>query len=456
LQRLIRETILLFQKSKALLFQLVLIALSSYGGTTGSTVVVLGILFWNFSQNKLSDALTIFLVLLYFSDSAYSLYSTPGKAKDLAALSLVFFIFSKTTSPIQKSYLFTFLPYFFIALAGLLFVKFEVVGLQKLISYFLMLIIVPASVKHLLSKPGAGLFLAKLVFVFLAFYAFSVVMSRIRPEQYATFGRFNGIHRNPNGVGVFISLFIMNMVLIRDKYPRLFSRPFFIAFLVFCFLAMFLSGSRNAILSTGVFFLFRTIRVKFFVGLILVLLIASTYGVISYFAEMLIINLGLAETFRLDTLSYASGRIYIWDACWREIQHNYWLGHGFSFEELNKWDQKYLVEIPELIHNYGNIHNSYLTIWLNTGLLGLAAFLGGMITLVVRAQEKSPSIAPLFFAALFLGFFESYMVASLNPFTWQLWFGFAIASVTPLKQVIRKKKPRKIIIRRPITSAPIG
>ncbi len=438
--------------SKSVLFQLLLILLSSYGGTIASTVVVLGVLIWNLSKNNLADALSIFLVLLLFSDSTSSFYSNPGKAKDFAALVLAFYIFTKTKSPLKHAYIQTFFPYLGVALLGLLLInfniigdqkEFKVIGFQKLLSYGLLMIIIPASLMHILRRPGGIQFIRKLIFLFVVFYAFSVFMSRINPMVYATFGRFNGIHRNPNGVGIFSSLFIMNLFLIRDKFPRIFSTKVFWAFVTLFLGTIVLCASRNALLSLGIFFLFRTIKVKFFLGLILVIVIASSYGLITYFVEQLLTTAGLEDEMRLDTISYASGRIYIWEACLLEIQNNYWLGHGFTYEEWSKWDQKYYEVIPMLIHNYGNIHNSYLTIWLNTGLLGLASFILGLIVLVVRAQKRSPSIAPMFFAAIIIGFFESYLVASLNPYTWQIWFGFTIALFSPSLLPVPKNKRKK-------------
>lgn len=455
MQQLFKEFKSLFRVSKSLLLQVLLIALSSYAGNAGATVVVLGVLGWNLSKNKFSDAFILFLVLLLFSDSSMNLFSTPGKAKDFAALLMSFFIFFKTPNALSKSYFSYFLPYLFIALLGLVFINFRLIGLQKLVSYGLLLILIPTGLISILSKPGDRAFLAKLLFIFAVLYAFSIFMSRINPQGYATFGRFNGIHRNPNGVGIFSTLFIMNIFLIKDKYPTLFSKKFYYALLGLFVFSIVLAGSRNAMMSLGVFFLFRSIKVKFFAGLALVIVIASGYGFITYFIETLLIEFGLAEELRLDTLSYASGRIYIWEACLLEIQNSYWLGHGFTYEEYSKWDQKYYEIIPMLIHNYGNIHQSYLTIWLNTGLLGLVSFLLGLISLVFKTQRSSPTIAPMFFAALLLGFFESYMVASLNPYTWQLWFGFTVAAVVPRVLASKMSKKRTVSQTQNITEATI-
>jgi len=443
LQQLYKEATLLFKLSKGILLQLALLVLSSFGGAIVSQIVVLLVLGWNLSKNRFGDAMVVFLVLLLFSDSVFSLYANPGKAKDFAALLIGFYVFTKTKNPLQNSFINYFWAYLFVALLGLLLVNFRVVGLQKLISYGLMIIIIPSSVTHILNRPGGMNFLRKLLFVFAAIYLFSILMSRINPGVYAWLGRFNGIHRNPNGVGIFSALFVMNLVLVKDIYPNLFSKRMFWTMIGVFLFAIVLCRSRNALLSLGVFYLFRTIKVKFVAGVLLVLVIASGYGLITYLVEGLIVQFGLEDELRLDTLSYASGRIYIWNACLIEIQNSYWIGHGFTYEEYSKWDQKYIGIVEKIDHNYGNVHNSYLTIWLNTGLFGLISYMAGLIFLVFKAQIKSKTIAPLFFGALLIAFFESYMVASLNPYTWQLWFGFTIATFTPKYRFKRKVKPKE-------------
>jgi hypothetical protein len=169
----------------------------------------------------------------------------------------------------------------------------------------------------------------------------------------------------------------------------------------------------------------------------LVIFIALGYNYIVIAIEQVVLAANLEKELRLNTLSYASGRIYIWQACWMEIQNNYWLGHGFSYEEYSKWDKAYHKILPMLKHNYGNIHNSYLTIWLNTGLFGLLAFMIGLITYVIKNQFKSKWFVPLVFATIFLAFFESFLVASLNPYTWQLWFAFFMVAMSVKKPVSR-------------------
>jgi len=437
--QLFRELMFLFKQSKSILIQLAAILLASLvgGAIVGSTFSFL-VVAYNLSKNNIANAFILFVSLLLFSDSITPMFMNAAKSKDFIALLMGGFALLKYKNALNKSFLAYFWPYLLVALLGLVFVNSRLIGFQKLLSYGLLLVVVPTYLVQIFQKPGAASFLRNLFFVFFVLYGFSILMSRISPGSYAYLGRFNGIHRNPNGVGIFSALLIMNLFLVRDLFPKLLTQKVFYSFVAVFLLAILLAASRNAMLSLGVFFLFRFIRVNFFVGFVLVLIIGSGYGLIMALVEQFATAYNLTEEVRVDTLSYASGRIYIWDACWREIQNHFWIGHGFTYEEYSKWDQKYYAEIPMLIHNYGNIHSSYLTIWLNTGFLGLLSFLIGIIRLVFKGQKISVSIAPFFFGAVIIGIFESYMVASLNPYTWQLWFGLTLAAFIP---GIKYRKP---------------
>jgi O-antigen ligase len=146
--------------------------------------------------------------------------------------------------------------------------------------------------------------------------------------------------------------------------------------------------------------------------------------VISY--EFILLNMfdllhaaGLGKFFRFETIEGGSGRLVAWQEAWRHIQRNFYLGKGFYYDE-------YLFNLPRIAFklsragHQGGVHNVFLTFWLNTGLFGLILYFGGLIVTVIRASKWSRLAVPVLFAALFLANFESWLVASLNPFTIQL------------------------------------
>ncbi len=428
-----------------LLARLLLLVLSSFGGSIVAMITALLVILNDIGKENYRYVFIVFTCLLLFSDSNSSLFYQSGKnGKDLAIVAIAIMLFVKNKTNFQYTYLRYFGYYLGIALLGLLVANFSMVGLQKLFSYGLVIWIIPVLLFLIFEKGEGLLFLQQLIVTFTVIYFISIILSRLNPASFAQFGRFNGIHRNPNGVGIFATLFVMNMYLIKEKIPQIFSKRVFWAILSVFLLSIVLASSRNSIFALTIFFVFSLFRVRFFAGLVLIIGIALGYNYLMLIFEQLVMAADLEKELRLDTFSYASGRIYIWQACWMEIQNNYWLGHGFSYEEYSKWDKAYYKILPMLIHNYGNIHNSYLTIWLNTGLLGLLAYLIGLITYVVKHQFNSRRLVPFVFATIFMAFFESFMVASLNPYTWQLWFAFFIASIqlnqTPSSEIQEQKK----------------
>jgi len=413
-----------------LLVRLLLLVLSSFGGSIVAMIAALLVILNDVSKENYRYVFIVFASLLLFSDSNSSLFYQSGKnGKDLAIVAIAIMLFVKNKTNFQYSYLRYFAAYLGIALLGLLVANFSMLGLQKLFSYGLVIWIIPVLLLLIFEKGEGLVFFQQLIVTFTVIYFISIILSRVNPANFAQFGRFNGIHRNPNGVGIFSTLFIMNMYLIKEKVPQIFSKRVFLAILSIFIFSIVLASSRNSIIALTLFFVFSLFRVRFFVGFVLIIGIALGYSYLMLLIEQLVLAADLEKELRLDTLSYASGRIYIWQACWMEIQNNFWLGHGFSFEEYSNWDKAYVKILPMLIHNYGNVHNSYLTIWLNTGLLGLLAYLIGLITYVVKHQFNSRRLVPFIFATIFMAFFESFMVASLNPYTWQLWFAFFIASI---------------------------
>jgi O-antigen ligase len=184
-----------------------------------------------------------------------------------------------------------------------------------------------------------------------------------------------------------------------------------------------LSASRNGLATLGVFFaLFIISRAHRFMGL-LIAIIAAFAGSTLYITIIEIIEVaGYEEFFRLQTLDFGSGRLYAWQAAWQEINKNFfWTGEGFAFAEESDWIEKYYLEIPDLIMHEGNIHNSFLTLWMNTGLIGLVLFMFPLLIIFGKAYAKTYYAVPVFFATMFLAFFESWLVASLNPYTIQFW-----------------------------------
>jgi O-antigen ligase len=124
--------------------------------------------------------------------------------------------------------------------------------------------------------------------------------------------------------------------------------------------------------------------------------------------------LGFAEYFRLDTIEEGSGRFIAWNFAWIQIQNVFFAGGGFGHTEYIF--KQFYNELSRLGHQ-GNAHHSFLTIWLDTGLIGIVLFALGLFRSVYKSIGASPYALPIIFSILFSAFFESWLAASLNPFT---------------------------------------
>lgn len=371
------------------------------------------------NQKKYLELFIGFWLVLIFSDSAISFFRFAAVVKPVVVVILAFVLFTQSEIKLDK-FFYPFLPFFLYALLiSSLHAPTFLISLQKILSYFLLLLVVPSFVAYL-RKMEEDRFFRNLLFAAYAVLAASLLLLFVFPGWGAAFGgRLNGIFRNPNGIGMFTALLGMLTLVIFHLRPALFSKQEKLLVLGLVLATLAFAGSRNAMVSLFLFLVLgRLNKASNLLGLISLLLIV--FGGIWLYQNIgsILTSLGYAEFFRLDTLDEASGRIFVWEAAWAEIQRKFfWVGESFAYSETTPWMEKYYHEFPDLIYHMGNIHNSYLTFWMNTGLVGLLLFFIPLIGYIVNAMFRSHFALPLLVSVGFLAFFESFLIASLNPFT---------------------------------------
>ena len=74
------------------------------------------------------------------------------------------------------------------------------------------------------------------------------------------------------------------------------------------------------------------------------------------------------------------------------------------------------MRLSKLGHE-GGVHNSFLMLWLNVGLLGVIAWLRGMFLVAIKANKYTKVALPILVSVFLSAFFEGWLVGSLNPFT---------------------------------------
>jgi O-antigen ligase len=189
-------------------------------------------------------------------------------------------------------------------------------------------------------------------------------------------------------------------------------------------LSLILAGSRTSIIAVFIFFVFaRLFRLSPLFGFVAFLGTAILSELVASNIVDIIEAIGLSEFFRVETLEGGSGRQVAWALAWDTIQENLWFGRGFAFDE---WLMSRNQEALNDLGHQGGVHNTYLQIWLNTGLVGLLFFLRAIILNVIKGAKKSKLAFPFLYLVLFSILPESWLAASLNPFSILFFVGLTL------------------------------
>jgi O-antigen ligase len=381
-------------------------------------LVVVSFISW-LRQKKHLELFVGFWLILTFSDSALFFFQFAPVVKAVVAVIVAFVLFTQAEIKYGK-FFFAFLPFFLYALLiSSLHQASFFISVQKILSYFILILVVPSFMAYLRKQDEDRLF-QYLMYTGFGVLAVSLLLLIVYPPWGAAYGgRMNGVFRNPNGIGIFTALLGMLTVVVLQFKPALFKKQEKVIFLLLVIATLLFSGSRNAMVSLFLFLILaRLNKASNLIGIISLVVIV-TGGIWLYQnIESILTSLGYAEFFRLDTLDEASGRIFVWEAAWAEIERNFfWIGESFSYSETTPWMQKYYSDFPDLIYHQGNIHNSYLTFWMNTGLTGVLLFFVPLLGFFIKAMFRTNFALPLLVGVGFLAFFESFLIASLNPFT---------------------------------------
>lgn len=379
--------------------------------------------------------------MLTISDSRQVLLSFAENVKNeyIVLLALFIILDIKKFQPLNLLYK-RFIPFFLFAFFCLFFTESFAISFEKTLSYLLMLLIVPVYMSKVFRDQGEEFIKTLIWFVtFLLFVGF--IMKFIDPAFTTLEDRYCGILGNPNGLGIFVTMYFLLCAIVFDYFPDLFSKTDKIIIYIAIFASVILSDSRSAIFAILIFLVFKYFyKLSPFLGFILFLLFIVGYQVISNNIEGVINALGLQHFFRVKTFADASGRFIAWDFAWENIKKNILIGKGFNYTEY-LFHSNY-TELSKLGHQ-GNAHNSYLTFWLDTGLIGLLLYFRGFFITFIQAAKKTRISIPIMYAVLFSINFESWLCASLNPFTIQL---FMILTIITSDEFYTKAEENTLLV----------
>jgi len=385
-----------------------------FSNTLGYFVISASILLF-ISKNRFSDLFIGFFFILILSDSRLSQLSFAINTKVIYIILLFSTIFIKSNiiSP-SNSILNAFLPFLIFSLFRIFYSPIILTALQKTVSYSLILLIVPTYINLIFKYEKANIF-KKTVFFSIIILFIGIIIRYIFPDVAFLEGRFRGIFGNPNGIGIFCTLLFLLFYLLINLRPNLFSKSEKTITYFAIISSMFLSGSRTALLSILIYFIVKSInKYSSILSIVATIAISITYNFIMDNLLIIIYTLGLEDILRINTLESGSGRLIAWNFAWENIQKIFFFGKGFAYTEY--LFHKNSVALSILGHQ-GNAHNSYLTIWLNTGIIGFILFFSALFFLFYKGSKNSPLAFPILVPILISINFESWLAASLNPFT---------------------------------------
>lgn len=285
-------------------------------------------------------------------------------------------------------------------------------------------IAVPCYILRIYRERGLMFFENILLFILTSLLIGFILKYTIPSIVYIETGRYRGVMGNPNGIGLYCVLAYIIFFVINKFYPELFTKNMQLVFLFAIILTIYFCASRNAIISIVMFLIFqRFFYLSPFLGFILFLTIAAVFQIVSANIKEIVLALNLGSLFRVGTLESGSGRYIAWEFAWKQIQKNFFIGKGFAY---NEYFMRRNYKMLQKMGHQGGIHNSFLTFWMDQGLVGLLIYLRSFILMFIKAAKKTKYSFPIMFTVSFTAVFESWLVGSLSAYAFLSVFIFTV------------------------------
>lgn len=289
------------------------------------------------------------------------------------------------------------------------------VGMQKTISYILMLISVPMYVVKLHREMGE-MFWTSLITFIIGMLSIGIVLRFAAPDiALLEGGRFKGVLGNPNGLGVFLNLVFILWIVIKEyglaEFSKRANRLIFFVIMI----SLIWCESRNGMMSILLFYLVhRIVKVNWFLAIVVITFFIGFNDQIFDVIIAVVEFFGFEDYFRVDTIEEGSGRKIAWIFAWSQIQDYFFIGGGFGHDEHIMRANYYWLSRAG---HQGGVHNSYLSMWFDAGIIGLVAYFSGIMAIVSKVMRNNYIVIAFVTSILFNVTYESWLVASLNPFT---------------------------------------
>lgn len=367
---------------------------------------------------KWSLLIVFFYAILTFSDSRMEYFFFSIRVKPLLVLFLgvVAVVLYGKQNKTPKIFL-SFIPFLLCGAYGLIFSPMFSISVQKLLSYGMLILLVPLFTSLAYEKDKLK-YLEYFIFFGTLMLGVGLILSPFFYDLTYLAGRYRGLLGNPNGLGLFITNIFLLFQVINQKSRTLFSKNYKRLFITVVVLSLIMSGSRQSMMVVLIYYsLSFVFRYSNLLGLVAFFTLAIGFefivGQIPYITKLF----GLDKTLRVEDVEQikkGSGRAVAWAFAWNQVNDDFFAAKGLHY---TTYVFKYWRSEFRALNHMGNAHNSYLTIWLDTGVQGVVSLFGGVIYHFSRLSKSNYTALPILCSLSFSFMYESWFAASLNPFT---------------------------------------
>jgi len=395
--------------------------------------IIIPVVFILVHREKYFEVIITLLLVLILSDSSNLNLIWVKSFKTIFMLTLgVGYLFKLNQNRYSGGVIKYFVPFFIVAVICIAYNPLPLESIQKTLSYFLIFLIVPIFTLEAIKSEGATV-IFRIVIFGLIILVISYVVGFFGGIEFGTEtetgtntnkGRLSGLFGNPNGLGIFIVNFSCLLVASKSVYGKFGGKYFYILTVIFALFLTVKTGSRGALMAlASLFICLELFKYSTWIGLLFIIFFVSLYEYIADLMINVLFAVGLQEELRLDTIEEGSGRLIVWAFAWENIQDSLFVGKGFGYDRY--FTRANYILLSRKGHE-GGVHNSYLMIWLNTGLIGLLAWLRGMLLIIIASSKITRVAWPILIAIFLSAFFEGWLVGSLNPYTSLLLVTFTV------------------------------
>lgn len=367
-------------------------------------------------KNRIGDFIILYLLLLTFSDSFSSELQFAGQIKSIGTLMLPILYLKNRDENFGKHFIYNFLP-FIVVMLYTLFLAYDFLQVfQRTLSYGITVVFLPMlTIKAI--RNGEGLLFNLFVMMNILLFV-GIVLNYINPPFVLRGGRFRGLFGNPNGLGIYIVIVFAYYFALKELGILVISKWSKIFFFLILFVSLFWCSSRAAMMAVIICYSFSYIySFSTIIGWISFAVIMIFYDEIIALIPMITKFFGWGRSLRadnVDEIKEGSGRLIAWQFAWWEIKKNIMFGEGMGYTNVLYVKYKDWLSIRG---HQGNAHSAYLTFWLDLGLFGMLSYFLGLISAVIKVSGRFKFITPILFSVLFSNYYESWLAASLNPYT---------------------------------------